>query len=182
MNGERRLTAGPATIILRRGDITRVAVDAIVNAANDRLLRGGGVCGAIHAAGGPEIERACRAIGSCPTGSAVATTAGRLPARAVIHAVAPIWGGGERGEAKLLAGAYRRSLEVADEVGARSIAFPSLGTGIYGYPVDLAAPIALSTVRDYLAAEDTRIEDVLFVLFSDRDFDVYARALDALEA
>jgi O-acetyl-ADP-ribose deacetylase (regulator of RNase III) len=167
------------TLVLMQGDITTVEADAIVNAANSRLAGGGGVDGAIHRAGGPEIMAECRRIGGCPTGSAVATTAGRLRARHVIHAVAPRWTGGSRGEPELLASAYRRSLELADELGDHSVAFPSLGTGAYGYPVDQAAQIALRTVIDYLR-NDTQIARVTFVLFTDADLQAYERALEAL--
>jgi O-acetyl-ADP-ribose deacetylase (regulator of RNase III) len=170
-------TLGRGAIRLERGDITQSSVDAIVNAANEHLLPGGGVSGAIHRAGGPQIAREAAAIGHCPTGDARATGAGALQARYVIHAVAPVWQGGSDGEPALLAGAYRRSLEVAASLGARSIAFPSLGTGIYGYPVRLAAPVAITTVADYLAAADSPLRDVLFVLFSDADLEEYARAL-----
>jgi O-acetyl-ADP-ribose deacetylase (regulator of RNase III) len=164
---------------LTRGDITDVQVDAIVNAANQHLAGGGGVDGAIHRAGGPQIMRECRAIGGCPTGSAVPTGAGNLPARHVIHAIAPRWQGGGRREAELLESAYQRSLEVADELGDHTLAFPSLGTGAYGYPVEQAAVVALRTVLDYLRGE-TGVKEVTFVLFSDADLSVYQRALEAL--
>ena len=172
-------TIGDCTLRLVQGDITSVSADAIVNAANQGLVPGGGVDGAIHRAGGPEIERECRRIGGCDTGSAVATGAGRLPARHVIHAVAPRWRGGDHGESELLASAYRRSLEVADELGERSIAFPSLGTGAYGYPVDQAARVALQTVLDYLRGP-TGLERATFVLFSPRDLQTYAGVLEEL--
>lgn len=164
---------------LIRGDITKVSADAIVNAANQYLAGGGGVDGAIHRAGGPEIMRECRQIGGCPTGEAVATGAGRLSARHVIHAVAPRWSGGGRGEADLLRSAYRRSLEVAGELGDHSIAFPSLGTGAYAYPVEEAATIALGTALEYLR-NYSEIEEVTFVLFSDGDLAAYRRALEDL--
>lgn len=144
-----------------RGDICAQDVDAIVNAANSALAPGGGVCGAIHAAAGPELATACRAIGGCPTGGAVATPGFALPARWVIHAVGPVWQGGDAGEAELLASAYRSSLAVADEVGARSVAFPAISTGIFGYPLDEATDIALRTVRE----ADTDVELVRFVCF-----------------
>jgi O-acetyl-ADP-ribose deacetylase (regulator of RNase III) len=121
-------------IDLVQGDITKEDVDAIVNAANEALAPGGGVCGAIHRRGGPSIAEECQRIGHCPTGGAVATTAGDLPARFVIHAVGPVWRGGGAGEPELLASAYRSSLEEAVRVGARSVAFPAISTGIYGYP------------------------------------------------
>ncbi|MCZ7527457.1 MAG: O-acetyl-ADP-ribose deacetylase [Acidimicrobiia bacterium] len=157
-----------------QGDITRERVDAIVNAANERLARGGGVCGAIHAAGGPEIARECATIGHCPTGSAVATTAGDLPARFVIHAVGPVWRGGRSGEADLLAACYRRALEVADEVGARSVAIPAISTGIFGYPLEEATAIAVGTVR----RAETAVTVVRFVCFDDATAAAYRRALD----
>lgn len=166
---------------LVQGDITDEDTDAIVNAANQHLAGGGGVDGAIHRRGGPTIMTECRQIGGCPTGDAVATGGGRLLAKHVIHAVAPRWRGGGHGEAELLASAYRRSLEVADEVGARSVSFPSLGTGAYGYPVEEAAYLALNTVLNHLHG-DTGVEQVRFVLFSAPDLTAYAHALKALEA
>jgi O-acetyl-ADP-ribose deacetylase (regulator of RNase III) len=165
---------------LIQGDITEARADAIVNAANQSLAPGAGVSGAIHGKGGPEIAREAREIGRCPTGSAVATGAGRLPHRHVIHAVAPIWRGGHQGEPELLASAYRRSLEVADELGDRSIAFPSLGTGIYGNPLEPSAHIALRTVVDYLRGETT-LEEVIFVLFTASDLQAYEEALKEMD-
>lgn len=167
---------------LVRGDITTIKADAIVNAANENLVPGAGVAGAIDRVGGPAIRAESFALpGSprCPTGSAVATGAGNLPARHVIHAVAPIWNGGRSGEPDLLRGAYRRSLELAEELDLRSIAFPSLGTGVYGYPLEAAASIALSTVLEYLQG-DTRLERVTFVLFSGADLAVFERVLSGL--
>lgn len=130
-----------------RGDITALEVDAIVNAANERLAPGGGVCGAIHAAAGPQLAQACAALEGCATGDAVATDGFDLSARWVIHAVGPVWHGGASGERELLAGAYRRSVEVADDLGARSIAFPAISTGIYGMPLDVGCEVAVSTLR-----------------------------------
>jgi O-acetyl-ADP-ribose deacetylase (regulator of RNase III) len=154
------------------GDITTVAVDAIVNAANEGLRGGGGVDGAIHRAGGPAIMEECRKIGHCPTGSAVITKAGRLPAEYVIHTVGPVWRGGKQTEAALLRECYISSLTLADQHGARSIAFPSISTGVYGYPIDRASLIALGAVFDYLAGE-TSIEKVVLVLFSENDHQIY---------
>jgi O-acetyl-ADP-ribose deacetylase (regulator of RNase III) len=162
-------------IELLRGDITAQDVDAIVNAANSSLLGGGGVDGAIHRAGGPEILAECRLLGGCETGDAKATTAGRLPARHVIHTVGPVWHGGGQGEPELLASAHRRSLEVARELGVTSLAFPAISCGVYGYPVELAAPIAVGAVREH--GHD--LELVRFVLFNDDVFAAFAAALEA---
>lgn len=174
---QRRVKA--SVIELCQGDITRQQVDAIVNAANSRLAGGGGVDGAIHRAGGPAIMEACRALGGCPTGEAVVTTGGNLPARYVIHAVGPIYRNGASGEAALLAQAYRNSLKRADEHKLKSIAFPSISTGAYGYPIAEAARIALGTVIDYLNGPTT-LERVVFVLFSAHDLAVYENALQTL--
>jgi O-acetyl-ADP-ribose deacetylase (regulator of RNase III) len=175
---------GRARLALLRGDITEQATDAIVNAANARLLGGGGVDGAIHRRGGPAILEACRAIrarqGGCPTGEAVITPAGLLPARHVIHAVGPVWAGGGRDEDGLLASAYRASLRLAARHGLRSLAFPSISTGAYGFPIERAAGIALATVRDALAGPDHPVEEVRFVLFSEADLGVYRLALRRL--
>ena len=157
------------------GDITRLEVDAIVNAANSSLLGGGGVDGAIHRRGGPEILEACRALRAShygkglPTGRAVATTAGRLPARWVIHTVGPVWSR-EEDRSDLLASCYRESLRVADELGARTVAFPAVSTGVYGWPMDDAARIAVEAVR----AAGTAVEEVRFVLFDDRAYVAFA--------
>jgi O-acetyl-ADP-ribose deacetylase len=159
-----------------QGDITTIAVDAIVNAANEGLRGGGGVDGAIHRAGGPVIYEECVRLGGCRTGDAKATTAGDLPARHVIHAVGPVWRDGESGEDDLLASAYRRSVEVAAELGCRSVTFPAISTGIYGFPIERAAPIALTTAR---AAAEAAGGDwrLVFVLFSAGDLEVYRAAL-----
>jgi O-acetyl-ADP-ribose deacetylase len=167
---------GPAgRIELVQGDITKQEVDAIVNAANSTLLGGGGVDGAIHRAGGPVILEACRLLGGCETGDAKATTAGRLPARYVIHTVGPVWQGGAEGEDELLASCHRRSLAVAAELGCRTVAFPAISTGVYHFPVDRAARIALETTRDELERHEP-IERVTFVLFSDEHLRVFEQA------
>jgi O-acetyl-ADP-ribose deacetylase (regulator of RNase III) len=145
-------------------DIITLDTDAIVNAANDSLAPGGGVCGAIHRAAGPELARACAAIGGCPTGQARITPGFRLPAKYVIHAVGPVWHGGNRGEADLLASAYRSSLQLAAENGVRSIAFPAISTGIYGYPLEEATRIAVSSVR--AAAPTSGVQRVVFACFT----------------
>lgn len=170
---------GECTLEIVQGDITRQEIDAIVNAANTRLAGGGGVDGAIHHAGGPAIMEECRKIGGCPTGEAVATTAGRLRAQAVIHTVGPIWHGGDRGEPELLANCYRNSLALADQRGFTSIAFPSISTGVYGYPVDQAARVALGTMLDYLAG-DTELRLVRMVCYSAPDLAAYQAALEEL--
>lgn len=178
----REIAIGTSVIRIQRGDITRLGrhVGAIVNAANEDLLLGGGVCGAIHARGGPEIAEECRSIGRVRTGRAVATTAGRLDTDYVIHAVGPIWRGGGHDEDRLLAEAYRSSLEVAAEKQLRSIAFPSISTGIYGFPVDRAATIAIGTAAAYLKRPGP-IEEVILVAFSDDDYSVYEFAADRWE-
>ncbi|MFF3561573.1 O-acetyl-ADP-ribose deacetylase [Streptomyces sp. NPDC002574] len=170
-----------ARIILVQGDITEQAVDAVVNAANSSLLGGGGVDGAIHRRGGPEILEECRALRASrygrglATGQAVATTAGRLPARWVIHTVGPVWSA-EQDRSEQLASCYRESLRVADELGARTVAFPAVSTGVYGWPLDDGARIALRTVRDAVAG---RVEEVRFVLFDDRAYGVFEAGLAA---
>jgi O-acetyl-ADP-ribose deacetylase (regulator of RNase III) len=156
-------------IELARGDITRQEVDAIVNAANSSLLGGGGVDGAIHHAAGPELVRFCRGLGGCPTGGAKVSPGFALPARWVIHTVGPVWRGGREGEADLLTSCYRESLARADEVGARSMAFSAISTGVYGYPVDQAAAIAVRTVRD----TPTDVELVRFMCFNDATWAAY---------
>ena len=165
-----RSTAVPTSAI--RGDITRERVDAIVNAANSHLARGGGVCGAIFAAAGPELDAACAALGGCATGDAVLTPGFRLPARFVVHTVGPVWRGGHDGEPELLARCYRRSLEVAAAAGARSIAFPAISTGIFGYPAVAAAGIAVATTRAHAGALEARL-----VAFDDETYDLYRSLL-----
>jgi O-acetyl-ADP-ribose deacetylase (regulator of RNase III) len=169
------------TLELTQGDITLQEVDAIVNAANSRLAGGGGVDGAIHRRGGPAImeETDRRYPEGCPTGTAVITGAGELPSKHVIHAVGPVWSGGQRGEAELLASAYRCCLELALENQCRSIAFPSLSTGAYRYPIDQAARIALGTAKDFLVERDGP-ELVRFVLFTEGIFGAFAVALEEI--
>ena len=162
-----------AVIEVIQADITTLAVDAIVNAANETLLGGGGVDGAIHRAAGPQLLRACRTLGGCPAGQARITPGFRLPARHVIHAVGPVWRGGGDGEPELLAGCYRNSLALAEEAGCRTVAFPSISTGVYGYPADLAAPLAVDTVATFAAR---RVREVVFCCFSTNDLERY-RAL-----
>jgi O-acetyl-ADP-ribose deacetylase (regulator of RNase III) len=155
-----------------RGDLTTEEVDAVVNAANSSLLGGGGVDGAIHRAGGPAILAECRLLGGCETGDAKATTAGNLPARYVIHTVGPVWRGGTEGEPELLASCHRRSLDVARELGARTVAFPAISCGVYGYPPALAAPVAVRAAREH--GHD--LDVVRFVLFGDETYEAFAAA------
>lgn len=175
------LTLEGSRIELVEGDITKQDTEAIVNAANSALRGGGGVDGAIHRAGGPAILAACRQLGGCDTGDAKSTTGGKLKAKYVIHAVGPVYRDGAHREAELLASAYRRSLEVAAQHGVRSVAFPSISTGAYGFPIREAARVALQTVVDTLTTHP-QIELVRFVLFSASDLATYAQALTELAA
>jgi O-acetyl-ADP-ribose deacetylase (regulator of RNase III) len=169
---------------LLEGDITRVAVDAIANAANAALAGGGGVDGAIHRAGGPsimaELDEIRPRIGRLPAGQAVATGAGRLPAKYVFHAVGPVYSDGKRGEPEALASCYRACLKLADERGCESISFPSISTGVYGYPIDAAARIALREILEHLAGANTALDEVVMVLFGARSFSAHDAALSDL--
>jgi len=159
-----------------RGDIAKLDVDAIVNAANTTLLGGGGVDGAIHRAAGPELLAECRTLGGCRLGEAKITRGYRLPARFVIHTVGPIWRGGKHGESETLANCYRNSLQLAVENGIKTIAFPAISCGAYDYPIQEAAQIALGTTREFLATEE-RIEKVIFVLWGEEIYEIYRELL-----
>jgi O-acetyl-ADP-ribose deacetylase (regulator of RNase III) len=169
-------------LVLLQGDITTQDADAIVNAANSSLLGGGGVDGAIHRAGGAQILEECRAIrarrGECPAGEAVITGGGALKARFIIHAVGPVWRGGQKGEAEILQNAYRNSLRLAEANGAVSVAFPSISTGAYGFPIEEAVPIAVDTVSRFLTTSKS-VREVRFVAFSREDYEVYAKGFRA---
>lgn len=162
-----------------QADITTLAVDAIVNAANSTLLGGGGVDGAIHRAAGPELLAECRSLGGCPTGEVKTTRGYQLPAKWVIHTVGPVWHGGDQGEPVLLAACYRHSIEEAVRVGARTLAFPAISTGVYGYPKAEAARVAVAAVREALAARPGAIDEVLFCCFSAADAATVQAALQA---
>ena len=180
-NGENgmKMHVGGGTLELKLGDITREAVDAIGNAANARLAGGGGVDGAIHRAGGPAIMAECRKIGGCPTGQAVMTSGGNLPAGKVLHMVGPIWHGGGNGEAELLASCYRTALTLARDAGLESVAFPSVSTGIYGYPVDKAAAVALETIAVFMET-NALPRLVRMILFDAGTFLAYEKALKGM--
>jgi O-acetyl-ADP-ribose deacetylase len=164
-------------IEILKGDITQLKVDAIVNAANTSLLGGGGVDGAIHRAAGPELLAECRALGGCPTGDAKITKGYNLPAKYVIHTVGPVWYGGKNGEHEKLASCYRRSLEIAAEYDLKSIAFPNISTGVYGYPKQLAAEIAVAEVKNFLS-EESSLGRVLFCIFDDENYRIYQEFLE----
>ena len=177
-----KLQIKQTTLRLAKGDITRCEVDAIVNAANESLLGGGGVDGAIHRAAGPELLSACRLLDGCRTGEAKITPGFRLKAAHVIHTVGPVWRGGSHGEAGLLASCYRKSLELADANGIRTLAFPAISTGIYGYPLDQATSVAVGTVRQYLENQpQTIITEITFVCFDDATVRAYEQALEELQ-
>ncbi len=176
-------TIGKTELYLITGDIADQDTDAVVTAAHWRLNKGTGTDGTIHTKGGPKIYEECRRIGGCPIGDAVITTGGNLKARHVVHAVGPIWRNGDEDEPRLLASAYRRSLEVAVQNGLHSISFPSISTGAFGYPIRLAAPVALKTIVDFLKQEQHDLDEVRMVLYTredDKAYDVYAQALEEL--
>jgi len=166
-------------IVLHEGDITRLAVDAVANAANSALADGGGVDGAIHRAAGPSLMQELRRFHGCPTGSAVATGAGNLPAKYVFHAVGPVYRDGRHGEPELLAGCYRACLELAEERGVRTLSFPAISTGVYGYPLREAAEIAIGEVGAHLERADSSLDKVIFVVFGKQAYDVYRSILEA---
>ncbi|MDH3251520.1 MAG: O-acetyl-ADP-ribose deacetylase [Ignavibacteria bacterium] len=174
-------TIGTTLLTLKVGDITQEEADAIVNAANSSLMGGGGVDGAIHRAGRPQILEECKRIrnerGECPTGEAVITGGGKLKSRHVIHTVGPIWGGGNAHEAELLGNAYTNSLKLAVAHDDMTVSFPSISTGVYGFPIERASQIAFSAVSDFIHAHDA-LKEVRFIVFSERDYDVYASLFD----
>ena len=180
----REVTVNQARLAIIQGDITRQTTDAIVNAANSGLMGGGGVDGAIHRAGGPAILEECQQIiakqGRLPTGKAVITTGGNLPAKQVIHTVGPIWHGGSKGEAALLESAYRESLKLAAEQRLASLSFPSISTGAYGYPLTEAAGVAIRTVSSFLREQVTSVKEVVFVLFDPVTYQAYSSALEKI--
>jgi len=178
------MTVNKTKLSLITGDITKQETDAIVNAANNSLLGGGGVDGAIHRAGGRQILEECIKIrekqGGCETGEAVITTGGNLPAKFVIHTVGPIWRGGNSGEPDLLANCYKNSLRIAVENNIKTISFPSISTGVYGYPVEKAAPVALNTVKEFLQYDDS-LDEVVFVLYDRQTYQGYEEAAESIE-
>lgn len=169
----------PSALRAVQADITTLKVDAIVNAANSSLLGGGGVDGAIHRAAGPDLLHECRLLGGCKAGEAKLTKGYRLPAKFIVHTVGPVWRGGTHGEPELLASCYRNALQVAAGIGAHSIAFPCISTGVYGYPVELAARVAVETVKTSLP-NISSIREVIFCCFSSSDFAIYQRLVDAV--
>lgn len=173
-------TGNAVVLTAIQGDITRLSVDAIVNAANSSLLGGGGVDGAIHRAAGPELLAECRTLGGCPTGEARLTRAYRLPARFVIHTVGPVWHGGGHGEPELLASCYRESVKLAVANSVATLAFPSISTGVYGYPVERAAEIAVASVHAALSEDVGSLEEIVFCCFSAHDLHVYERLLSSM--
>lgn len=178
-----KIQIGKTVLCLITGDIAEQETDAVVTAAHWRLNKGTGTDGTIHTKGGPAIYEECRKIGGCPIGDAVITTGGKLKARYVIHAVGPVWRGGDESEAKLLASAYRRSLEVATQNGLRSVSFPSISTGAFCYPLNLAAPVALKTIIDFLKTEPHALAEVRVVLYQredDRAYPIFCAALDGI--
>ena len=166
-------------IAILTGDITKIKVDAVVNAANSTLLGGGGVDGAIHRAGGPQILEQCIKIGGCKTGEAVITTAGNLPSKYVIHTVGPVWNGGKKNEAQLLESCYKNSLKIANDNSIKTIAFPNISTGVYRFPKEQAAQIAIRTVIEFLENNDS-IEKVIFVCFDDENYNLYLSLINML--
>ncbi len=179
---ERSFADGRVEIM--QGDITKISIDIVVTAANSGLKGGGGVDGAIHRASGPRLLSACRAIGGCPTGEAVITEAFELARKGVqyvVHTVGPVWRGGAKNEEALLKSAYESSLKLASAKGVRSIAFPSISTGVYGFPVDKAAPVALSTCKRFLESSDRQLKRIVFVLFDQKTYDAYLAVLARME-
>ncbi len=166
------------SILLKKGDITQEKVDAIVNAANSRLLGGGGVDGAIHRAAGPSLLEECKRIGYCAPGEAVVTGAGNLKAKYVVHTVGPVWKGGTKGEERVLASSFRESLEAAMQKGAETIAFPAISTGAYGFPVDLAAKVSLCAIKAFLKENPGAFRQIRLVLFDDRTFGAFEKAFE----